>query len=55
VIIGRWQVDLASHRVTHEDAAGAPSGQVETLRLTPIEWAIFELLLQRPGQLVSTA
>jgi two-component system KDP operon response regulator KdpE len=55
VIIGRWQVDLASHRVTREDAAGAPSDPVDTLRLTPIEWAIFELLLQRPGQLVSTA
>jgi two-component system, OmpR family, KDP operon response regulator KdpE len=55
VIMGRWQVDLASHRVTHEDAAGAPSDPVVTLRLTPIQWAILELLLQRPGQFVSTA
>jgi two-component system KDP operon response regulator KdpE len=51
VVIGRWQVDLASYRVTRVDAA-APSDSVETLRLTPTEWAILELLLQRPGQLV---
>jgi len=30
------------------DAAG-------TLRLTPTEWAILQLLLQRPGQLVGSA
>jgi two-component system, OmpR family, KDP operon response regulator KdpE len=55
VIIGRWQVNLASHRVTQADAAGAPSDSVEPLRLTPIEWAILEPLLQRPGQLVGSA
>jgi two-component system KDP operon response regulator KdpE len=55
VIIGRWQVDLASHRVTQADPAGAPSDSVEPLRLTPIEWAILEPLLQRPGQLVGSA
>jgi two-component system, OmpR family, KDP operon response regulator KdpE len=54
-VIGRWQVDLASCRVTREDAAAEPSGPVETLGLTPIEWAILAPLLQRPGQLVSTA
>ena len=53
-VIGRWQVDLASHRVTRSDAA-APSDPAETLRLTPTEWAILKLLLQRPGQLVGSA
>jgi two-component system, OmpR family, KDP operon response regulator KdpE len=55
VVIGRWQVDLASYRITSVDAAAAPSGSVETLRLTPTEWAILKLLVQRPGQLVSSA
>jgi two-component system, OmpR family, KDP operon response regulator KdpE len=55
VVIGHWRVDPAAHRVTRADAAEAPSGPVETLRLTPTEWAILELLLQRPGQLVGSA
>jgi len=55
VTIGRWRVDLASHRVTRADAAQAPPDLVETLRLTPTEWAILELLLQRPGRLVGSA
>jgi two-component system KDP operon response regulator KdpE len=55
VLIGRWQVDLASYRVTREDAAATPAGQVEMLRLTPTEWGILELLLQRPGELVRVA
>jgi two-component system, OmpR family, KDP operon response regulator KdpE len=54
VVIGRWQVDLTAHRVTRADAAAA-SGSVETLRLTPTEWAILEVLVQRPGQLVDAA
>jgi two-component system, OmpR family, KDP operon response regulator KdpE len=55
VVIGRWQIDLAAHRVTRADAAAASSGSVESLRLTRTEWAILDLLLQRPGQLVSSA
>ena len=55
VIIGRWQVDLASYQVTRADAAAAPSDSVETLRLTPTEWAILKLLLRRPGQLVGSS
>jgi two-component system KDP operon response regulator KdpE len=55
MVIGRWQVDLASHRVTRADVAAASSGSVETIRLTRTEWAILALLLQRPGQLVSSA
>jgi two-component system, OmpR family, KDP operon response regulator KdpE len=55
VVIGRWQVDLASHQVTRADATQAPLDCAGTLRLTPTEWAILELLLHRPGQLVSSA
>jgi two-component system KDP operon response regulator KdpE len=55
VVIGRWQVDLASHRVTRADAAAESSDSVETLRLTRTEWAILKLLVQRPGQLVGSA
>jgi two-component system KDP operon response regulator KdpE len=55
VVVGRWQVDLASHRVTRPVAGPVPSGSVEALRLTPTEWAILKLLLQRPGQLVGSA
>jgi two-component system, OmpR family, KDP operon response regulator KdpE len=56
-IIGRWQVDLASHQVTSAvPAAGpAPDFPAQALRLTPTEWRILELLLLRPGQLVSSA
>jgi two-component system, OmpR family, KDP operon response regulator KdpE len=37
-------------------AAGLPvSRPEETLRLTPTEWRILEILLQRPGQLVGSA
>jgi two-component system, OmpR family, KDP operon response regulator KdpE len=55
VVIGRWQIDLASYRVTGADTAAEPLASVETLRLTPTEWAILELLLRHPGQLVSSA
>jgi two-component system, OmpR family, KDP operon response regulator KdpE len=48
-LIGHWHVDLTSHRVTR---ATTTTGPAETLRLTPTEWAILKLLLQRPGQLV---
>jgi two-component system KDP operon response regulator KdpE len=54
-VIGRWRVDLAAHRVTRADAAATPLDSVETLRLTRTEWAILNLLLQHPGQLVSSA
>ena len=41
---------------TPKDGIAPPSDDpVETLGLTPIEWAILELLLQHPGQLVGTA
>jgi two-component system, OmpR family, KDP operon response regulator KdpE len=43
IVIGRWTVDLSAHTV-------ADGG--ESLRLTPTEWHILEILLRRPGQLV---
>jgi len=49
--IGRWLVDLAAHQVRRADADDAR----ETLRLTPTEWRILEILLMRPGQLVGSA
>jgi len=62
VVIGHWSVDLVAHLVTHVDAgAGEEAAEVEspqtpqTLRLTPTEWRILELLVQRPGQLVGSA
>jgi two-component system, OmpR family, KDP operon response regulator KdpE len=54
MVIGHWQVDLTSHQVTRADAV-ACSDPVETLRLTPTEWAILKQLMQRPGQLVGSA
>ena len=69
--IGRWLINLTSHQVTRAVASGAgPSGAgasgagasaaeaseaEETLRLTPTEWRILEILLPRPGQLVGSA
>ncbi len=51
VVIGQWLIDLTAHQV--RPAAGG--GAEETLRLTPTEWRILEILLQRPGQLVGSA
>ena len=48
--VGRWLVDLTVHQVRR-----ASAGKEETLRLTPTEWGILELLLNRPGQLVGSA
>jgi two-component system, OmpR family, KDP operon response regulator KdpE len=65
--IGRWLVDLEAHRVTRasaegEGGGGGPGGGggegvtgAGTLRLTPTEWRILEILLHRPGQLVGSA
>ena len=57
--IGAWLVDLTAHRVTRASGPGGsgPGGEGEggTLRLTPTEWRILEILLLRPGQLVGSA
>jgi two-component system, OmpR family, KDP operon response regulator KdpE len=66
--IGRWQVNLTAHQVTCAltdsktgGAEGTARGTAEgaagpqaTFRLTPTEWRILEILLQRPGQLVGS-
>ena len=52
VLIGRWLIDLTAHRVVLNDA---DESERVTLRLTPTEWRILEILLQRPGQLVGSA
>jgi two-component system, OmpR family, KDP operon response regulator KdpE len=46
--IGHWLVDLGAHQVLRVGTSG-------TLRLTPTEWRILEVLLRRPGQLVGSA
>jgi two-component system, OmpR family, KDP operon response regulator KdpE len=63
--IGHWLVNLTTHQVTRasggdgglsDGPSDGPSGEPdETLRLTPTEWRILEILLQRPGQLVGSA
>jgi two-component system, OmpR family, KDP operon response regulator KdpE len=55
VVIGRWHVDLASYRITRQAVSPGSADPGETLQLTPIEWAIVEPLLRRPGQLVGPA
>jgi two-component system KDP operon response regulator KdpE len=55
MVIGRWQIDVASHQITRAETGAAPWDSAETLRLTPTEWAILKLLLQNPGQLVVSA
>jgi two-component system, OmpR family, KDP operon response regulator KdpE len=45
--IGGWLIDLAAHQVRN--------GAGTSLRLTPTEWGILEILLRRPGQLVGSA
>jgi len=62
-VIGQWLVDLTAHQVSRASpaaGAGAAAGAAaseegETLRLTPTEWRILEILLRRPGQLVGSA
>ncbi len=59
--VGHWLVDLTAHQVRRTDAeegadaSGGDGGERGTLRLTPTEWRILEILLRRPGQLVGSA
>ena len=54
-VIGQWLVDLTAHQVRRAAADADGAGDGETLRLTPTEWRILEILLRRPGQLVGSA
>ncbi len=58
--IGRWLIDLTAYQVqraalSEAAEASGTSGEQETLRLTPTEWRILEILLARPGQLIGSA
>jgi two-component system, OmpR family, KDP operon response regulator KdpE len=60
VTIGHWLVDLTAHQVRRVAAdRGTGDGALAeggvTLRLTPTEWRILTILLDRPGQLVASA
>jgi two-component system KDP operon response regulator KdpE len=71
VIIGQWLVDLTAHQVRQvpdaddlvgadgpggaDGGSGGADGGSGTLRLTPTEWRILTILLDRPGQLVGSA
>lgn len=48
VRIGAVSVDLAAHRVTRD----LPDGTTETVRLTPTEWHLLEVLVRQPGKLL---
>jgi two-component system, OmpR family, KDP operon response regulator KdpE len=52
--IGDWSIDLAAHTI-HNPASGTAPAASSPPRLTPTEWRILEILLRRPGQLVSSA
>jgi two-component system KDP operon response regulator KdpE len=52
--IGDWSIDLAAHAIQKSESGTVPAGPSPP-RLTPTEWRILEILLRRPGQLVSSA
>jgi len=54
--IGRWAIDLGAHTVQRSRSAVRTNpADSPAPRLTPTEWGILEILLRRPGQLVSSA
>jgi two-component system KDP operon response regulator KdpE len=48
--IGRCEIDLAAHTIVR----APPDAEAEPLHLTPTEWRLLEILLNAPGQLVSS-
>jgi len=52
VAIGRHTVDLARHAV-RSGGSGGSGGSGDTVRLTPTEWHLLEILVRNPGKLVS--
>jgi two-component system KDP operon response regulator KdpE len=52
--IGDWSIDLAAHTIQNPASGTVPDASSPP-RLTPTEWRILEILLRRPGQLVSSA
>ncbi len=60
ITIGHWLVDPTAHQVRRapDDDSAVAEGAVAqgvTLRLTPTEWRMLAILLDRPGQLVASA
>jgi two-component system KDP operon response regulator KdpE len=58
--IGDWSIDLAAHTIQTPASDQNPASETapdasSPPRLTPTEWRILEILLRRPGQLVSSA
>ncbi|MFY9932488.1 MAG: response regulator, partial [Streptosporangiaceae bacterium] len=51
---GRGATDPADERAVTGHGVRDGGGRGETLRLTPTEWRILEILLRRPGQLVGS-
>ncbi|MDQ1288264.1 MAG: two-component system, OmpR family, operon response regulator KdpE [Actinomycetota bacterium] len=49
VRLGDVTVDLAAHQVTRPDAEGGS----ESIRLTPTEWHLLEVILRQPGKLLT--
>jgi two-component system KDP operon response regulator KdpE len=48
--IGRCEIDLAAHTIVR----APPDADSDPLHLTPTEWRLLEILLNAPGQLVSS-
>jgi len=54
--VGRWAIDLGAHSVQRSESdVRTGSADSPAPRLTAMEWRILEILLRRPGQLVSSA
>jgi two-component system, OmpR family, KDP operon response regulator KdpE len=49
VTMGGWLIDLAAYTVVRRG-----DGEPRSVRLTPTEWRLLEILLRSPGQLVGT-
>jgi two-component system KDP operon response regulator KdpE len=52
--IGQWTIDLTAHAIFPSGARTVPAVSPAP-SLTPTEWRLLQILLRRPGQLVSSA
>jgi len=52
--IGRWTIDLTAYTIFQSDVRTYPADSPAP-SLTPTEWRLLQILLRRPGQLVSSA
>jgi two-component system, OmpR family, KDP operon response regulator KdpE len=51
VAMGSWLIDLSAYTVLRR---GPEGDEPQTVRLTPTEWRLLEVLLRSPGQLIGT-